>query len=442
MLLVLGSGLKTITLGKSLLLADKQFIIYTPSFYWASEYETQFGKDLIFTFDFSKELQEKALQGLSANVLNDLIVHDRVLRKISKIKSENIIRAYAADIEYLMLKMEVTMILGEQAYAFERCAARLAGIRNVEMRLIEGVKYPEFSGFERVASFNLGRTQIISDKKNKDYKKELCKFRGAIRENDGCYDGTAYKKVKVYEWYFREAISKIWFHIWRAIKYGGDHTQRPFIELVADRITSSIGIALEKFFVCSSLTMPKPFIFIPLHLPEDEAIDTLGREFKNQARMAVDVANALGPDYLVCVKRHPHNKKRFWQVDWRMLYRHPGIVLASQNLETSALMERAVFTLTVCGSASLEAAMLGFKSGTLVPLFFNDILSAGTVKIDEYLSEKIKQPLKSEKELNQYLEHIFQNSYPGIAAVIGLRSEAQSNQNIEKLRVFFGRALP
>lgn len=442
MLLLLGSGLKTITLGKSLLVSGKPFLIYTPSLYWGCEYKNIFGESAVYLFDFSSGACDQAFKFFADGILNNLVIQDRILGKFKRIEASEIIRKYASDIEYLILKKGIKIVCGEQAYAFERCAGHVAKIHEVEMRLIEGVKYPEFEGSERIASFNVNRSRVIATRKNENYRQELHDFSLARQKISNSYIGTAYIKVNVYEWSLKSGISKIWFHIWRRIKYGRDHTQRPIFELVLDRILSALGIRLEKFFVCSSLTMSKPFVFIPLHLPEDEAIETLGREFRDQAKMAVDVADALGSDYMVCVKRHPHNKKRFWQVDWVKLYRHPNIMLASQDLETSTLMKHAAFTLTVCGSASLEAAMLGFKSGTLVPLFFNNILSAGTVQINDDLRKQIQQPVKSENEFDRYLEYVFENSFPGIAGVIGLRSEAQSQQNIEKLGIFFGRALP
>ena len=117
--------------------------------------------------------------------------------------------------------------------------------------------------------------------------------------------------------------------------------------------------------------LPKKFVYFPLHVYPELTITTMAPFFEDQLR-AIDLMRySMPPDHLLVIKEHPamlgRRPLRFYQA----LEHKAGVLLAAQTLPSIELIRRAALTISVTGTACLEAMFLGKPSFTLEKTFFS-----------------------------------------------------------------------
>ncbi|MDP1682297.1 MAG: hypothetical protein Q8L39_11070 [Burkholderiales bacterium] len=112
-------------------------------------------------------------------------------------------------------------------------------------------------------------------------------------------------------------------------------------------------------------TLPRKFIFYPLQYSPESSINTPAPYFLDQFRAIDAIRFAMPSDCLLVVKEHPACILLRDGHFVRRLQRTAGVVVAHYALPSMELVKRAGLTISVTGTATLEALLLGRRTVTL-----------------------------------------------------------------------------
>lgn len=111
--------------------------------------------------------------------------------------------------------------------------------------------------------------------------------------------------------------------------------------------------------------LPRKFIFYPLQYSPESSINTPAPYFLDQFRAIDAIRFAMPSDCLLVVKEHPACILLRDASFVRCLQRTAGVVVAHYALPSLELVKRAGLTISVTGTATLEALLLGRRAVTL-----------------------------------------------------------------------------
>jgi hypothetical protein len=113
--------------------------------------------------------------------------------------------------------------------------------------------------------------------------------------------------------------------------------------------------------------LPERFIFYPLQYTPESSINTPAPYFVDQLRVIDALRFSMPPDHLLVVKEHPACILVRPAGFMRAVRRRAGVVVAAVGMDSRALIRRAALTVSVTGSATLEAFLFGKPALTLGP---------------------------------------------------------------------------
>lgn len=133
--------------------------------------------------------------------------------------------------------------------------------------------------------------------------------------------------------------------------------------------------------------LPLKFIFYPLQYSPESSINTPAPYFLEQFRAIDAIRFAMPSDCLLVVKEHPACILLRDGAVLRRLQHTAGVVVAHYSISSLELMKRARLTISVTGTATLEALLLGRRAITLGSSLVSVFLG-GVCSLDE-LTERI-----------------------------------------------------
>lgn len=105
--------------------------------------------------------------------------------------------------------------------------------------------------------------------------------------------------------------------------------------------------------------LPQKFVYFPLQYSPESSINTPAPFFVDQTRAIDALRYALPPDHYLVVKEHPACIKVRPVPFVASLRKLPGVVVARFDTPSVALIRRSAVTVSITGSATLEAYLLG-----------------------------------------------------------------------------------
>lgn len=155
-------------------------------------------------------------------------------------------------------------------------------------------------------------------------------------------------------------------------------------------------------------SLPRKFIFYPLQYSPESSINTPAPYFVDQMRAIDAIRHAMPSDYMLVIKEHPaciliRNGKFV-----RNLQHTSGIKIAHYSIDAREIIRHAALTISVTGTATMEAYLLGRPAITLGSSLVSDALD-GVCPIDE-LPERINKCLRkniSDEEVYAYIARLF-----------------------------------
>jgi hypothetical protein len=171
--------------------------------------------------------------------------------------------------------------------------------------------------------------------------------------------------------------------------------------------------AAREFDVDRLDNLPPRFIYYPLQTTPESSINTPAPYFVDQLRAIDAIRYALPNDHLLVVKEHPVGGIPVRPVSFmRTVRRRAGVVVAHYRMDSRALVERAACTVSVTGTATLEAFLLGKPSVSLGSNIISSYLG-GPCPIETLsarLREAIAQP-PSDKRVAEALAELLSVRY-------------------------------
>ncbi len=143
----------------------------------------------------------------------------------------------------------------------------------------------------------------------------------------------------------------------------------------------------NNFDVASLDELPAKFIYYPLQTTPESSINTPAPYFIDQMRAIDAIRMAMPSDHAVVVKEHWASIGIRSPSFYRTLRRKAGVRIAHFSLPSLELIRKAQVTISVTGTATLEAFLLGHPSLALGGCFMTEFLG-GICRIGE-LRERI-----------------------------------------------------
>ena len=122
-----------------------------------------------------------------------------------------------------------------------------------------------------------------------------------------------------------------------------------------------------EFDVARLEDLPRRFIYYPLQVTPESSINTPAPYFVDQLRAIDAIRLAMPNDCLLVVKEHPAAISTRSPAFVRGLRRRAGVAVAHFQMDSRALIERAGMTISVTGTSTLEAFLLGRPALALGP---------------------------------------------------------------------------
>jgi hypothetical protein len=139
--------------------------------------------------------------------------------------------------------------------------------------------------------------------------------------------------------------------------------------------------------------LPGKFLYYPLQYSPESSINTPAPYFLDQRRAIDAIRFAMPSDYVLVVKEHPACILIRDGAFVRALEKTAGVLVAQYQLPSIELTKRAAVTISVTGTATLEALLLGKPSIALGPGLCAELL-AGHCPLDA-LDSKIGELITS-----------------------------------------------
>lgn len=182
--------------------------------------------------------------------------------------------------------------------------------------------------------------------------------------------------------------------------------------------------AARIFDIASPDQLPERFVYYPLQYTPESSINTPAPYFVDQLRVIDALRFAMPHDHLLVVKEHPACITVRPLAFVRALRQRAGVVLTQYRMDSRMLARRASVTVSVSGSATLEAFLFGKPALMLGHAFFTPYLGGACPipALGERLAAAIAAPPGDEAVATAVAE-IMSVTYPFMLSAPGLPDE-------------------
>lgn len=176
--------------------------------------------------------------------------------------------------------------------------------------------------------------------------------------------------------------------------------------------------------------LPAKFIYYPLHYSPESSINTPAPYFIDQMRTIDAIRHAMPSDYTLIVKDHPHALlvRRKGLMD--RIRRSSGVRVIHSGVNGRELILRAALTISVTGTSTLEAFLLGKPSLTMGNMFASKYFGGVTplLGLDKRIRHAIDFPPTDETVVNAVAE-IMTISRPFSVFGLGMEGDPVFTEN-------------
>lgn len=211
------------------------------------------------------------------------------------------------------------------------------------------------------------------------------------------------------------------------------------------RISEELNKELYRFIKKVPFTeviSSQPYVFVALHKQPEASIDVIGRYYEDQARNITNVWRALPEGWLLVVKEHSNAIGDRPPGFYRNLNKLRNLVFVDERTDSYKLIENCQAVVTVSGTVAYEAALLGKRSFTFAPCFFNRFEKCSKLDLKDFFTDdvfiKSKDCVIGDSDSYGY---IYSNSYPGNISDVVSNPSCISDENITMVASSFVKVL-
>lgn len=387
--------------------------------------------DILDTTDYSEEwvniykmkrmtsiLQElKKLEESADLRINNIILMDRCLRLKSYAYAVSYLYVCNKHIKEFIMNREIKCVFGEVTWAFELLTTQICKELKVRFFMPHITRIPDgrFAFFEGYLHRDFF---VMKDAEEKDYADAKI-----------FYDKFVTQKPKPRYFYLNNKLPRVEFdwpldlmkHFLLSITDPFDETRPSIKRLVGEKVRKVVN---KRRLLGSKLIekplFDRPYILVTLHKQPEASVDVLGSFFSNQLEFVKLLSRAIPITHEIYVKEHSNAIGDRSMNFYKALAKIPDVKIISPYVNTYELIEKADLVYSISGTASYEAALLGKKALTAVPMFFSELLVEQSLpphdafcKIQDILDSDIDIETQKKKSYN-FLAKLIANSFEGI----------------------------
>lgn len=369
--------------------------------------------------------------------INEIILSDRVLNVY---KDTHIVYNYLINIQrpiFSFLKNNnISKVFGEVTWAHEMLISRICRICNeldVDYLFPTSVRIP----FDRFAFFR-GESQkeIFVKKKNT-----------VIPDIDFNFKAPDYlqrnNELLKKRFSFWGMGMRFWGLLFNSNQHDADDmTKRSTLKTICVKSREFFRYYIYHIFVSRSKfsDVGGNYIFYALHKQPESSIDVFGRYFEDQFTNILNLWRNLPPGWQLVVKEHTNaiGDRNF--NFYRKIKKLSNVLLVNEREDSKKIIKNAQLVATVTGTVAYEASLMGIKSFTFAPCFFNGFSNCFHVSLSDFagsinLKDLIEKLLAKQgnQDSSKLQESIMGNSYEGIISDPISFPSCMSSDNISKV---------
>ena len=165
----------------------------------------------------------------------------------------------------------------------------------------------------------------------------------------------------------------------------------------------------------TNLTLPKKFIFFPLHTEIERTLLITAPFYLNQIEIIKNIAKSIPINYKLLVKEHPFQTARGWRSiqNYKEIMNIPNVILVHPTFSNEKLYENCSLLVTIAGTGGFEATFYGKPVITFVKLNYSILPSVTTITNFHELPEIIRESLQKKvdhSDLDKFLSLLEKNT--------------------------------
>jgi len=250
---------------------------------------------------------------------------------------------------------------------------------------------------------------------------------------------------------FRLSKLVVLFRLFRLtiLRAKNNNIQPPFLTSVYKKFIAILKVYyLSKFSPFRNLSeLKQRYIMITLHVQPESSIDVAGSKFSNQIEFVKQCVKTTPIDHLVVVKEHPHAVGNRPSGFYNELLSIPNLVILDPFEDSKAAIRQASLVISVTGTSSYEAAIMGVPAITAVEVFFKKLMmrksfNPYTDSVDGLIQEIGPHKNKINKNyIRSTLAEIQSNIFSGNVQDCKTEPKVLSKENIKNLRSSFSEVI-
>lgn len=160
-----------------------------------------------------------------------------------------------------------------------------------------------------------------------------------------------------------------------------------------------------------------PFVFVGLHVQPEASVDVFGRYYEDQLLNIKNLWRALPSGWILVVKEHTNAIGNRPIKFYEELQKLPNTVLIEETTNSYKVIRAAELVVTITGTLSYEAALMGVPSLTFVPMFFNRLNRCKRITLEDLNQYNLKEIVSELRRLPHniaaFSKYLYQNSFEG-----------------------------
>jgi hypothetical protein len=322
----------------------------------------------------AEQAELRALEEASGEKIKRLILSDRFLRNKPANYALRYLLVAARKMEEFFKTHDVKFVFAEHTWSLELLSYMVCCKLGINFHVPMTVRVPSgriafFRGIDNAYLEEVGR---VSPESREFAPKFLDEFRNQAVQPYYVSTLKNYSLPKL-NW-----IRKFGVHMKLEQKKKYDETAFTLDYLIAKRIRELRNIIYArafKVFKNPEEYLGKPYILVVLHTQPEASVDVLGRAVNNQLEMITAICKSVPSDIQVIVKEH--KLTHGWRAPkvYRALNQLPGLIISEPNFPMRKLLSNALVTVSISGTPSLEAALLGANAVAVADMFYRDIVA-------------------------------------------------------------------
>jgi hypothetical protein len=233
------------------------------------------------------------------------------------------------------------------------------------------------------------------------------------------------------------------------LQYHNKNIQMPLLKAIGRKLTAIVRAPLVEFMYPFQRIseLKSPFVMVTLHVQPEASIDVVGEKFSNQLEFVRQIVRTTPPGYVVVVKEHPHDfgHRSFWF--YKALRAMSCVQILHPQEESREAIKLASLVISITGTSSLEAALLGVPAVTAVRMYFKDLMVVPEFnpfldRLDLVLDRAFLWRANLDRKLIRNLAHdLWANSFSGNCGDFKTDPRVLGQDNIVRLRKAFSEIL-